>query len=326
MFTCANLIFKIIFFFAVILDSTIQDMTYNWEKTIVISDAFKQLFNNKFLSDLQFTFQDGQKLYAHSIVLSVRSTKFYELILLRNKSNYKENGYIAIFCEKYSYESFRELLKFFYTDRYCINAENVMDLIAIAFEYDIKIMIKECEDFLLTSFTPCKLLNLSIQHGWNYLKNKSIINIAENFDTCVEDIDFLELNKDSIKCILLLDALSNNDEFEIFQHVMKWASQALKIDDTLFHNSNQNVDRLNKNEKRNVLGANLKLIRFSTMTENQFSKCVEMEPNLLTSEECFSIFMTIASKKQYSNEFPYKRRTKLMPENNMCSTNRLVNF
>lgn len=164
-------------------------MSYDWQKTVVMSDAIKQLFKSNFLSDTQVLFEDGRVLHTHALILSLRSPKLYQNIVC-NKSDTNK----WIIYEKRSYEIFEQLLKYFYTDICDINEMNFIDLMEISKEYLIETLEQECNYFILNNFHPCRVLNLSIFKGWKYLTKISICNIAENYANSLNHPEFLKID------------------------------------------------------------------------------------------------------------------------------------
>lgn len=83
---------------------------------------------------------------------------------------------------------------------------------------------------------------------------------------------------------------------------MKWANNACL----------NYFGTLNGYLKRRLLAQNIFLIRFPAMSCSDFSKCLIMEPNLLTSQEKFRIYMLISSEKPNCLN---KRRSQLISSN-----------
>lgn len=259
-------------------------MVYNWNETLVINDVFNQLFNNNFLSDIQFQFKNGTILYAHTIVLCGRSQKMYDD--MNSRTNTKNN---IVLIENYSYETVKYFLKFLYTDACDINAGNVIELIEMAKEYLVESLEKQCQDIIQLHFHPFQLLQLSVKHNLIELKKSSITQISADIQKLLSHPEFLEIDSETLNVILKLESISNLGEFDVFKQVMNWANKKCIGKSDL-----GNIDATGS-MKRNVLGENIKLIRFAAMTSKEFVDCIEMEPGLLSDDECVSIFMNIIS-------------------------------
>lgn len=259
-----------------------RKITYFWHRNMNISDAFKQIWNTTFLTDARIILKDGRILYAHRIVLVLRSMKIYEEI--------HNNTYpiIDIFIENYSYEIIYQFLKYLYTDECDITMINVSELLKLAKEYEVQSLELYCLHFIRYKLSPLKSLELSIKNNLETIKQESLLYIAENFATFIMHPTFLDIDSCTLNAILRLNTISHPNEYGIFQRVMNWAEIS-----GFKRMACRNVTGL---MKRKMLGLdNLKLIRFAAMTREEFAHCTIMQPGLLTHDECISIFFNITA-------------------------------
>lgn len=270
-------------------------MSYHFQRTFVITDAFKQIWNTSFLSDVDFVFNDGIILHAHRLLLCLRSVKMY------NEMHDNRSHTIKIEIEKYTSKTMIQFVKYLYTDDCDITNENVAELIEIAKDYQVESLDSYCQKFISSNLNPWQLLQLSLKSGYDDIKNEAIRGIAKNFTSSLMHPSFLEIDLLTLKTVLTFEAVSNPDEFEFFKCIMKWAEINCR--------KKLNCDNVTSRVKRKFLGIeNLKLIRFPAMKNEEFAKCIMMEPELLTHQECVSIFMNISSGLKNSLGFSDKKR------------------
>lgn len=289
-----------------LLQKTLHKMSkYDWNKTIVISDAFKQLFNNSFMADVKLTFDDGQTLYAHKMVLCLRSFTLHENFNIK-----------SIMLENRSYNITRQFLKYLYSDECDLEPNNVFELLEMSKEFCVPPLETLCEKYLCSSLHPLQSLKISLKNDMGQLKAKSLIYIAENFASTLIHSEFLEIDSQTLSAVLKLEAVSNPEEFEMFKCVLFWAEEKCRknsADDII-------VDGI---MVREVLGENLKLIRFPAMTNSEFANVIELKSGLLTEAECVSIFLNIATGKK--NRFEFNDEPRSLIENTSSSINDTTN-
>lgn len=272
-------------------------MVFDWNKNVIMSDALKQLCNNEFLSDIHFEFPNGQILYAHTFVLCMRSSKMYEIF----KSKIGRISTIPIVDK--TYYCMKQFLKYIYTDVCDISAETATDLFQMAQKFDIDKLEQECCDKIISTTNPCQLLEICIVNGTDL--QIAIYYISENFQTTLKHVSFADISEKALCYILKLDAVSEPNEFMVFQSVMNWASRQCE-------KSGCPTTGLMKREK---LGANLKLIRFAAMSYEEFEACVECEPDLLAGNEIIAISSKIIKKNSNLLGFSDKKRIKITYKN-----------
>lgn len=267
-----------------------MDFECNWKKVELAIDGIKQLFNNSFLADLTFEFPDGRVIFGHRTIISMRSRVAHEYF----------NGKILLdylIVDDYSYEVFIEFLRFLYNDECSITSLNVGELLCVAMDYLIDELTNECVRFLLSS-NPLQLLEMCIKYNWNNIYIKTLEYISSNFNEIASSTHFLHIQPEILQLILNTDHLSVSSEYDVFDVVMKWTRQ---VCDNQKEHDNGII-------KRKFLGDILYLIRFAAMSFDEFSKCIEREPDLLTSDETCAIFLHITIKKYNEYKFSDVKR------------------
>jgi hypothetical protein len=180
---------------------------------------FKSQNTNNGGFDVTFQFKDKQ-LHAHSFILWSISDIF-KSTLLGPSSNSNE----PIRISQFTYDDFKEFISFFYLGTCQLTLDNVMSLVHLADFYNVDILKKLCDDFLIKSAEKSDALKV-----YEALKECSLDNalnsvleyIANNTEKVVKDDYFKQLSKDTIMDIVKMDCLTVTEE-ELFQAIYKWA-------------------------------------------------------------------------------------------------------
>lgn len=146
----------------------------------------------------------------------------------------------------------------------------------------------------ITIENACEALDLFL-----YIKDKRMIKstfISVNYLEVLKSQSFLAASIDILEYILKMDNIIDDNEineFDIFKLCNVWSIMSCENDKSAA------TDSL----KRQKLGNCLNLIRFPIMTIDEFEKCQELAPNLLTDDEKSSIILNINEKIR--NKFGY---------------------
>lgn len=276
-------------------------MDFNWINLKNISQALKFLVNNEFLADIKFQFADGQIIYAHSLILCMRSKIFHE--------NFKDTVGITklIPITDKSYNIFLNFLNFLYTDEFIIIDDNVAELFELALQYSIYELEELCNESIFTKINEnnaCKLYELSINGRNTEELRVSCLNfISKNFLKTINSDSFIQISVDTLQAVININPVSDPNEVQICNAVVKAAQKAC----------DHNGVRSSGDNLRKILGESIKSIRFPTMTSQEFANCVKSYPGLLSDAEIISIYTTIANKKENTLGFLNQPRRKCNP-------------
>uniref|UniRef100_A0A914PJC9 BTB domain-containing protein n=1 Tax=Panagrolaimus davidi TaxID=227884 RepID=A0A914PJC9_9BILA len=105
-----------------------------------LNEAFKNLFETKKCSDITFVVH-GKELQAHKIVLSSRSSVFEAMI---NSDLAPKDGKHLIEDPKITFQDFENFLKFLYTDKCEMTAENIENLLHLSNFYAVRFLADKC--------------------------------------------------------------------------------------------------------------------------------------------------------------------------------------
>lgn len=252
--------------------------SYNWISTKYATDGIKQLFNNPFLSDIIFEFPDGRILFGHRTFVAMRSR------ILHEEFNSSSDTFKI---DDYSYNAYKEFLSFLYTNECIINEANCVELLYLAIHHSIQTLYRACNDYFMRS-NLFKFYEVCDKNNWRKMGNSVVEHVKFNFDDIISNMNLLHIKPETLDLFLRDDDLDILSEYTVFDIVMKWAR----------YECDKRNEHDNGFEKRKILGRNLFLIRFAAMTCEEFAKCVEREPDLLTSDEISSIFLNISINKR----------------------------
>ena len=190
--------------------------------------------------------------------------------------------------------------RFLYTDEVQLNTDNVLQVMHAAKKYIVTNLSKKCAEFLqenLSADTAPQLLEQSILFDEKNLKAKVLTKIAEEAPTFLSSEEFTTLSKDALHEVLQLN-LQISNEMVVFNASIKWAE-----------NRCQQLKRIMDGANfREVLGDNLFLIRFPTMTLDDINDTI-IPQDVLTDEEGLQILHYLTEKSKPANlPFPIEPR------------------
>lgn len=273
-------------------------MNFDWMTVENLQEAFTLLINNEFLSDVKFRFPNKNIIFAHSFILSLRCQEFYE--------NFQGTIGVKKLIEvdtDVTHASFMDFLKYLYTNEIIINENNVGDLSKLSIKYKVDKLSKRCREHVMcnvTNETACNVLECAINEKLDQLQKVTQEFISNDYLNVLKTKSFPEIKENTLKSILELDPVSDTNEYYIFNEVVKWTSRACEKDGV---NPTGDI-------RRAKLAENIKLIRFASMTLEEFSNCPIIAPDLLTSDEIASVFIDIGTKTPNKYGFSNRARNK----------------
>lgn len=276
-------------------------MVFDWTNLKNSKDAFKRLVNHEFLADIKLQFTDGKIIFAHSFILSIHSYELYQSFKLN--SNQPSPQLIKV--KNASHATFLSFLRYLYTDNLELDNANAVELVKLFIKYNIHGLDRLFNAIVSNDEVMCHLLEASIEKNWTNIQKPCLDLIARNYLKILNTKSFLGVKRKTLKIILQLDPVSDVEEFQIFETVMKWVECASEKDSSktsLIH--------------RKKLGNAIKLIRFCTMTVSEFTKCLELSPNLFTDEEISSILLDIGTENVNKMGFSGEKRMKFKQKSN----------
>ncbi|CAF0902528.1 unnamed protein product, partial [Brachionus calyciflorus] len=276
-----------------------QQQTANTpNKASCIIDRLNFLYLNENLADVYFFVgkQNDQieRIPAHKLVLSIGSPVFMAMFY-GTGSQMQSNKEIEI--PDADPISFKNMLKYLYTDELHIEPDSVMNTLYISKKYAIEALERECVDFLKNNLRPenaFMLLEQALLFDESKLAESCLTLIDRNSVDSFSSECFLDIDRKTLILILKRDSLGIR-EFKLFYYVLKWAQhQCVK----------QNLLPVDKKNQKVVLGDAINLIRFSLMTKEEFAIAMNDENSrIIDDKSIVDLFINLTltnSENSYS--------------------------
>ncbi|XP_058463413.1 BTB/POZ domain-containing protein 6-B isoform X2 [Malaya genurostris] len=273
----------------------------NWQATkSTVRERNAAMFNNDLMADIRFivgTDEQVQTIPAHKYVLATGSSVFYAMFyggLAENKQEIK--------VPDVEPTAFLTLLKYLYCDEIHLEADNVLATLYVAKKYIVPHLARACVNYLETSLTAknaCLLLSQSRLFEEPELMQRCWEVIDAQAEMAIKSEGFVDIDLKTFETILARETL-NCKEIHLFEAALSWAQAACsKID-----------IEPTSNNKRQVLGQALYLIRIPTMSLEEFANRVA-QLGILTNQETIDIFLNFTAKNKPKLTFPVKTRAGL---------------
>ena len=192
-----------------------------------------------------------------------------------------------------------------YTDDVHLTAANVMGVLYASRKFIITNLTKQCLKFVednLSAETALPLLQQSMLLDDTDLKKKVLAEIEDEAPAILSSEDFMKLSEQALHEVLQLE-LRIDKELDVFKAAVKWAQTKCQ----------ELQKSIEGSSLREVLGENLFLIRFPTMTADDINEAV-VPSDVLTDSEGFKVLQYITAKSKKPENLPFStepRGTKL---------------
>ena len=247
------------------------------KKTVLQRNAY--MFDNELMSDVSFTCGESSRIFhAHKYVLATSSAVFFAMFY--GNLAQKES---SIRLEDTDDESFKEFLRFLYTDDCKINAENAIGVMYLAKKYLIWSLTEKCCRVLEASIKPGNVftvLEQAMQFDEKKLEEKCWDIVSKKTQECLNSEAFCNIESCTLNTLLKKRSL-HITEVDLFKAVLKWVDREC---------ARQGVNiQEDKTLRRRVLGDSVYDIFFLEMTLEDFGKYVSFT-GILTQTEVIGIF------------------------------------
>lgn len=272
------------------------------------ADRMEFALKNSMHTDVTFLLgETGDiEVKANSFILGIASPVF-EKMFFGSLNNER-----TVIIPDTSFDNFYQLLKFIYTETIDVTLENVAEIMYLAKKYMVLSLENYCKEF--------GLKNLTIDNVMETLRFAESYDILQLREECISVIEyntedilgspkfgFSEVNE--VKTILSLNSLSTSENSLckfIFEHVQE-------TDSTIAVGKNI----------RQKLGDSFNLLRFLTLSVEEFLEIVYKYKDMFTHEETIGILMKISLAVDTSEiKFSSSPRT-LIPSLNSRQLNSL---
>ena len=250
------------------------------KKTVLQRNEY--MFDNELMSDVSFTCGESRRIFhAHKYVLATSSAVFFAMFY--GEIPPKE---FPIRIEDAQDESFKEFLRFLYTDDCKITAENAIGVLYLAKKYLISSLAEKCSEILEASIKPENVfvvLEQAIQFDEKDLEEKSWDIVSKKTRECVNSEAFCDIGLHTLNALLKKTWLPVT-EVELFKAVLKWtdsecARQGINIEE-------------DKTARRRILGDSVYEICFLDMLQKDFAEHVS-PTEILTDREMVCLFQKL---------------------------------
>ena len=263
-----------------ILASKYHDDWQSSKKTVLQRNAY--MFDNELMSDVSFTCGESRRIFhSHKYVLATSSAVFFAMFY--GEIPPKE---FPVRIEDAEEESFKEVLRFLYTDDCKITAKNAIGVLYLAKKYLISSLAEKCCEILEASIKPGNVfavLEQAIQFDEKELEKKSWDIVSKKTQECLNSEAFCDIGLHTLNALLKKEMLAVT-EVELFKAVLKWidgecARQGINIDE-------------DKTARRCILGDSVYEICFLEMSQEDFAKHVS-PTEILTDREMICLFQKL---------------------------------
>ena len=250
------------------------------KKTVLQRNAY--MFDNELMSDVSFTCGESRRIFhAHKYVLATSSAVFFAMFY--GEIPPKE---FPIRIEDAEEESFKEFLRFLYTDDCKITAENAIGILYLAQKYLISSLAEKCCEILEASIKPenvFAVVEQAIQFDEKELEEKSWDIVSKKTQECLNSEAFCDIGLHTLNALLRKEKLAVT-EVELFKAVLKWtdsecARQGINIEE-------------DRTARRRILGDSVYEIPFLEMSQENIVKYVS-PTEILTDTEIVRILKKI---------------------------------
>ena len=242
------------------------------KKTVLQRNA--HMFDNELMSDVSFTCGESRRIFhAHKYVLATSSAVFFAMFY--GELPPKE---FPIRIEDAEEESFKEFLRFLYTDYCKITIENSIGVLYLAKKYFIWSLAKKCCDIIEASTRPenvFAVLEQAIKFDERDLEKRAWDIVSAKTQECLNSEAFCEIELHTLNALLKKERLAVT-EVELFKAVLKWtdrecARQGINIEE-------------DKTARRRILGDSVYELRFLAMSHENILKDVSPTGTLTDTE------------------------------------------
>ncbi|CAH0395428.1 unnamed protein product [Bemisia tabaci] len=261
----------------------------DWQATKSLGESFHYLLEQKLLSDVDFIVgsdvaSDTEKISAHKLVLSTRSSVFFAMFSDKWSADGNNNEVKVPDVEP---AAFKVMLQFLYSDNVALTLDIVSPVIYAAKKYSIVALENKCSDYLSDNLCPENAFNVLIQarlFHMDKLVSDCLDIIAKNTDTALNSEDFLDIDVETLGLVLERSDL-RIEEILLFDAVNRWAEEACV----------KNNHPVSPKQKRLLLKDALSFLRFPVMEPRDFSSKV-VTSGLLSKTEIISVLLHFSSE------------------------------
>ena len=224
---------------SVLSDTTEQELSgdlEDWQADMSLHEMMEYLFVHKVGADVAFTVIDKEGpskgvpfvFQAHKTVLMARFSVMFALLNNNDpgtETNTPTTSLKEITLTDVDPGSFREMLRYMYTDKSNITPDNVLYIAAGTSSYNLLGLQKLVVGFLqrdLSNETVFDILKHAVHFSYDELIQKCVEMIAQDASSLLKSPKFLEITMEMLTYILDIEKI-NCYEVELFRACVEWA-------------------------------------------------------------------------------------------------------
>ncbi|XP_046687488.1 BTB/POZ domain-containing protein 6-B isoform X2 [Homalodisca vitripennis] len=284
--------------------SSLTTLDSNWQATkSTVRERNAAMFNNELMADIRFIVGSPgqtQKIPAHKYVLATGSSVFYAMFYGGLAENKEE-----VEVPDVEPSAFLTLLKYLYCDEIQLEADTVLATLYVAKKYIVPHLARACVNYLETSLTAknaCLLLSQSRLFEEPDLMQRCWEVIDAQAEMALHSEGFVDIDLNTLESVLGRETL-NCKEMHLFEAALSWAAAEC---------GRRELEPTAQN-KRQVLGSALYLVRIPTMSLDEFANGAA-QLGILTQQETIDMFLHFTAHNKPHLNYPTKARTGLKPQ------------
>ncbi|KAK7026706.1 hypothetical protein SK128_019313 [Halocaridina rubra] len=228
--------------------------------------------------------ENNQKtLKAHKLILAMSSPVFEAMFF----GGMAEKGEKPVEILDVQPEAFKALLQYIYSDEINLSSfDQVCEICYAAKKYMIPAVVEQCTQYIWSDLHPgnvCRAYEFARLFEEPRLLDKCLQIICTKSIEVLKDSSFEEVDIATLRTVLSQESLSA-PELLLWEAMLRWSKQEC---------GRQSLE-VNAINQRQVLGDCLGLIRFLTLSPQEFANSPAVS-GILLQEESFTILMNISS-------------------------------
>ncbi|XP_035212624.1 uncharacterized protein LOC118186626 isoform X2 [Stegodyphus dumicola] len=269
-----------------------------------VEASLQYFYEQKMHFDVEFRTPCGTSLYAHKVVLAIKSATLAEIIYC-NENN-------IIFTEPDNSDfGIKQMIRYSYYDEVIYHSvSDVLEIFKVAKTFDIEPMANQCIKYLnqltLTSENVLEILEAAITLHQTECVEKCTDFLRENTDAVIQSTYFPKAKRDTILTILQLQTVTLSSEILLLHAVASWLLQQ-------------------SNEERDIFLSNINIMDFDV---DEFIDFISHYPEFFTDSEVGTILANL--KRKGIRDLPAfckaqnKKRTLKIPDNRETNSENVI--
>ena len=216
------------------------------------------------LCDVILHVQNGEQLSAHKVALGA-----YSDTLAEEFDRYPKNEVISVDLSEFSKAAVRDFLYFVYTTKVIVGSHNIRELLTIAIELEVTVLLEICMSDLSNYNVENALFYYSILQDIDVPDLRSNIYhfMCEHFVDIVNTDEFLEITYEQLYYFVNDSSIRVDSELDLFLAIVRW------------------ID-FNRAERLCTAPVLLQSVRFHKISPEVLVSEVEVETHIFEMMEC----------------------------------------